>query len=70
MERVWVQHIPMGDFAMVYWEIKDIGKVFETLMKSHAHFDKWFREKVLAEVHSMDFSKPMAMNELMLDSKV
>jgi len=70
VERVWLQRTPMGDFAVVYWEAKDIGKVFETLMKSDTPFDKWFREKILIEVHGMDFSKPMVMNELILDSKV
>ena len=69
VERVWLQHTPMGDFAVVYWEAKDISKVFEVLMKSDEPFDKWFREKVLVEVHGMDFSKPMPMNEIMLDFK-
>jgi hypothetical protein len=62
VERVWLQHTPMGDFAVVYWEATDIGKVFEGLMKSDVPFDKWFREKVLVEV-----SKPPPMNELVLD---
>jgi hypothetical protein len=70
VERVWLQRTPMGDFAVVYWEAKDIGKVFETLTKSDTPFDKWFREKILIEVHGMDFSKPMVMNELIFDSKV
>ena len=26
IERVWLQHTPMGDFAVVYWEGKDIAK--------------------------------------------
>jgi hypothetical protein len=69
IERVWLQHTPMGDFAVVYWEGKDIGKVFETLMKSDAPFDRWFRDKVLVEVHGMDTTKAPPMNELMLDFK-
>lgn len=69
VERVWLQHTPTGDFAVVYWEAKDISKVFETLIKSDDPFDKWFRDKVLVEIHGMDFSKPMPMNELMLDFK-
>jgi hypothetical protein len=69
VERVWLQHTPMGDFAVVYWEAKDIGKVFEGLIKSDAPFDKWFRDKVLVEVHGMDLSKVPPMNELMLDFK-
>jgi hypothetical protein len=69
IERVWLQHTPMGDFAVVYWESKDISKVFDVLMKSEAPFDKWFRDKILVEVHGMDLSKSIAMNELMLDFK-
>jgi hypothetical protein len=69
VERVWLQHTPMGDFAVVYWEAKDIGRVFEGLIKSDAPFDKWFRDKILVEVHGMDLSKPLPMNELMLDFK-
>ncbi len=69
VERVWLQHTPMGDFAVVYWEAEDISKVFEGLIKSDAPFAKWFRDKILVEVHGMDFSKPLPMNELMLDFK-
>ncbi|MGA2158695.1 MAG: hypothetical protein ABSG90_05715 [Dehalococcoidia bacterium] len=69
VERVWLQHTPMGDFAVVYWKAKDIGKVFEGLVKSDAPFDKWFRDKILLEVHGMDFSKMPPMNELILDFK-
>jgi hypothetical protein len=70
VERVWLQHTPMGDFAVVYWEAADIGQVFDRLIKSDAPFDKWFREKVLVEVHGMDFSRPLPpMNELVLDFK-
>jgi len=69
VEKVWLQHTPMGDFAVVYWEAQDIGKVFEGLVKSDAPFDKWFRDKILVEVHGMDFSKMPPMNELMLDFK-
>ena len=69
VERVWLQHTPMGDFAVVYWEAKDISRVFDGLIKSDAPFDKWFRDKILVEVHGMDLSKPLLMNELMLDFK-
>ena len=69
VERVWLQHTPMGDFAVVYWEAKDISKVFDVLIKSDAPFDKWFRDNILVGVHGMDFSKLPPMNELMLDFK-
>ena len=65
-ERVWLQHTPMGDFAVVYWEAPDIAKVFEGFMTSQEPFDKWFREKVLVEVHGMDMKNPPPMNERVL----
>jgi len=70
VERVWLHHTPMNEFAVVYWEAKDIGQVFENLMKSETPFDKWFRDKILVEVHGTDLSKALPMNELLLDFKV
>ncbi len=69
VERVWLQHTPMGDFAVVYWEAQDIAKVFQGLMESVAPFDKWFRTNILLEVHGMDISKTPPMNDVMLDFK-
>ena len=65
-EQVWLQKAPMGDFAVVYWEAVDIGKVFQGLMTSREPFDKWFREKILVEVHGMDLASPPPMNEQVL----
>ena len=58
-EQVWLQNTPMGDFAVVYWEAPDIGKVFEGFMTSQDPYDVWFREKVLEEIHGMDSSQPL-----------
>ena len=70
VERVWLQHTPMGDFAVVYWEAEDISKVFEWFVKSEAPFDRWFRDKILVEIHGMDFSKPLPpLNEMVVDYK-
>ena len=69
-ERVWLQQTPMGDFAVVYWEAKDIGKVFEGAMTSKDPFDQWFREKIIMEVHGMKPGTPMPpMNESIVDYK-
>ena len=66
-EEVWLQHTPMGDFAVVYWEAPDIGKVLHQLLTSDAPFDKWFRDHVLIEVHGMDpAAPPPPMNEAIL----
>jgi hypothetical protein len=69
VERVWLQHTRMGDFAVVYREAKDIGKVFDGLMKSEEPFDKRFRDKILTEIHRTDLPKAPPMNELVLDFK-
>ena len=65
-EKVWLQKTPMGDFAVVYWEANDIKKVFEQFATSNDPFDKWFREKVLIEIHGMDLKNPPPMNEHIL----
>ena len=63
-EEVWLQQMPEGAFAVVYWEAPDIAKVFQTLMTSDAPFDKWFRDRILIEVHGMSPSAPPPpMNE-------
>jgi hypothetical protein len=66
-ERVWLQHTPMGDFALVSFEGKDTSKIFEKFIKSKDPFDKWF-SKQIAEVHGMEISEnPPEINELYLD---
>jgi hypothetical protein len=66
-EKVWLQQTPMGDFAVVYWEAPDIGKVFHEFLTSSDPFDKWFRDKVLIDVHGMDPSAPPPpMNQVIL----
>ena len=69
-EKVWLQKTPMGEFAVVYWEAPDIGKVFSHFMTSKEPFDQWFRDHVLVEVHGMDPAGPLPpMNEVVLDSR-
>jgi len=66
-EKVWLQQTPHGDFAVVYWEAHDIGKVFQTLMSSTQPFDVWFRDKVLVEIHGLTpGGPPPPMNEAVL----
>jgi hypothetical protein len=63
-EEVWLQHSPEGACAVVYWEAADIPRVFRDLMTSNEPFDKWFRDRVLIEVHGMNPSAPPPpMNE-------
>ena len=70
MEKVWSQAPPMGDFAVVYRDASDIGKVFQHFMASEEPFDQWFRDDILVEVHGMDLAaKFPPMNEVVLDFK-
>jgi hypothetical protein len=66
-ERVWLQHTPQGDLAVVVWEAQDIAKVFQTLMASTHPFDVWFRDKVLVDIHGITAGgPPPSMNEEVL----
>ncbi len=66
-EHVWLQHTPQGDFAVVHWEVDDVGKAFHHLLSSTDPFDKWFRDKILVEVHGMDpNAPPPPLNETIL----
>ncbi len=68
-EKVWLQSTPMGDYAVVYWEAADISNVFKQFLTSTDPFDKWFREKILMEIHAMDpAAPPPPMNESILDA--
>ncbi len=66
-EQVWLQKTPMGDFAVVYWEAKDIAKVYKGLLTSTSPFDKWFQEKILTEIHGINPKDKMPpLNEKIL----
>jgi hypothetical protein len=65
-EEVWLQHTPMGDFAVVYLEADDVDGVFADMMSSQDPFDAWFRENVLIAAHGMDPSMPLPTNEQVL----
>jgi L-rhamnose mutarotase len=65
-EEVWLQHTPNGDFAVIYWECKNPDQAMKAMMSSEEPFDKWFREKVLVDVHGFDPSQTMPMNEPVL----
>jgi hypothetical protein len=58
-EKVWLQQTPMGDFAVVYFEADDVGRVFQAFVTSEEPFDRWFRDKVLVEVHGLDPTAPL-----------
>jgi hypothetical protein len=66
-EQVWLQHTPMGDFAIVSIECEDPAKVNEGFLSSQDPFDQWFREKILIECHGLDpAAPPPPLNEKIL----
>ena len=70
VERVWLQKWPMGQYAVVYWEAKDIAKASQSLLASKDPFDIWFLEKFLKEAHGLNPSRPVApLNELVFGFK-
>jgi hypothetical protein len=68
-EQVWLQHTPMGDFAVASWELEDAEKAFKTVMTST---DPWAIEfrAFLLDVYGVDFGKSVPINEQALDWRV
>jgi hypothetical protein len=64
-ERVWLEHTPMGDFAVVSFEGKDAETSINRAMTSKDPFDIWFAEQI-AKMNGMS-GNPPPPNELMLD---
>ena len=65
-EQVWIQHTPMGDFAVSSFETDDPGKTFKTFTNSNDPWAAKFRN-MLTKAHGIDFSHPMPLNELVAD---
>ena len=57
-EVVWQQATPQGTVAIVYMEVDDPQRMFESLGSSDDPFDQWFREQC-QEVHGIDLSQPL-----------
>lgn len=68
-EQVWIQHTPMGDFAVSSFETEDPAKTFKVLTHSNDPWAIKFRD-LLSQAHGIDFSKPMPLNELVADWQV
>lgn len=66
-EQVYLQQTPHGDMCVVMLEGDNPQRSLESIIKSDAPFDKWFREKILIETHGLDLSQPMPKNQHVLD---
>ena len=65
-EQVWIQRTPMGDMAVVTFGTDDSDKAFRTMATSNDPWAIKFRN-FLTKAHGIDFSKPMPMNEMLVD---
>lgn len=65
-ERVWHQHTPDGDMAIIYQEGDE--KAMEKIATSNDPFDVWFRQQV-QDIHGIDFNNlpPGPLSEQILD---
>jgi hypothetical protein len=68
-ELDFLQSTPMGDMVILYFESKDIKKVFETFATSKDPFDLRMKEE-LKKITDIDFNQPSGpLPELMLTYK-
>jgi hypothetical protein len=59
MERAYLQHTPMGDYATVYFEAEgDLLEQFGKLASSDLDIDRYFM-KAVKEIHGVDLAQPM-----------
>ncbi|MEO7222434.1 MAG: hypothetical protein ABIY37_08175 [Devosia sp.] len=66
-EEVWLEQMPTGAYAVVYWEAPDIAAVYQQMMTSDEPIDRWFRDRILVEVHGINpAAPPPPMNEKIL----
>jgi hypothetical protein len=59
LERAYVQHTPMGDYTVVYFESQgDIAESFAKAAKSDLEVDRWML-KAVKEIHGADLTQPL-----------
>lgn len=68
-ERVWIQHLPQGDFAVASYETDDPEKSFKVLATSNKPWAVKFREH-LNKAHGLDIAQSsMQLNEVAVNWK-
>ena len=59
VERAYLQHTPMGDYVVAYWESEgDLTAVPGTLASSDLEIDHYFVQAA-KEIHGVDLTQPM-----------
>lgn len=66
-EQAWVQHTPLGDMAIIYWEAENPQRALEEMARSQDEFDTRFRQ-FLQETHGVDVTQEQApISDLVFD---
>ncbi len=65
-EQLWIQHTPMGDFAVASFEVEDTAKTFAAIATSTHPYAVKFRNH-LKTAHGVDLTQPMELNQRVLD---
>jgi hypothetical protein len=68
-EQLWVQRTPMGDFAVVSFEVETPEKAFKVLANSTDAWAARFRD-LLKQAHGFDLKQPLHLNKQLLDWRV
>ena len=55
-EMAWVQHTPMGDMVIIYWEAENPQRILEQMAQSQDQFDEWFRQ-FIQSTHGVDITQ-------------
>jgi len=57
-EMVWLQQMPFGDMAIVYWESDHPMHAFKALGSSNLPYDRWFVQQI-KDISGIDLTKPL-----------
>jgi|SRR6185437_7753678 len=67
-ERVWIQHMAEGDWAILVVEAEQASQVFKEIGTSRDPFDAWFRQQEGATLDMLRTPSSTAMPSLAFDS--
>ncbi len=65
-EQGWIQRTPMGNFAVITFDVKDPQRAFEMLARSKDPWAVQFKD-FLKQAHGIDVTQPVPLNEQVID---
>jgi hypothetical protein len=67
--RLYLQHTPQGDTAIIYLEGDDLQRAFQELGASQDPFDVWFRQRAKDLLNGLDLTQtsPGSLSELVFN---